>query len=237
MALLLLPAGLAPAALAPVSLAHAPFYDGWIEQQPMVRRFTPPPTARTNARWRFLVLRTSHLHPMARRFALSPYAGAYAPRHRPSIPPETSPFVSGNPTTALHASKAVLPLRDPICAVMQLRTDRFFLGLTRVCRHQRRPCSGMFANQAHRYQSRVRSTPRPRRDPPLVQFLFAQCSLLVLSPRSLYPLTKRHIAKSAMHTSAVNWRSRLADPGGYRSRDGCVRDLDRHEGERKRFES
>ena len=147
----------------------------------MVRRFTPPPTARTNARWRFLVLRTSHLHPMAGRFAPSPYAGAYAPRHRPAIPPETSPFVSGNATTALHASKAVLPLRDPICAVVQLRTDRFFLRLTRVCRHQRRPCSGMFANQAHRYQSRVRSTPQPKRDPPLVQFfvrmMFASCSL------------------------------------------------------------
>ena len=104
----------------------------------MVRRFTPPQTARTYARWRFLVLRTSNLHPMARRFAPLPYAGAYAPRHRPAIPPETSPFVSGNPTTALHASKAVLPLRDPICAVVQLRTDRFFLRLTRVCRHQRR---------------------------------------------------------------------------------------------------
>ena len=72
----------------------------------MVRRFTPPPTARTNARWRFLVLRTSHLHPMARRFAPSPYAGAYAPRHRPAIPPETSPFVSGTATTAL-----ILPSR------------------------------------------------------------------------------------------------------------------------------
>ena len=161
----------------------------------MVRRFTPPATARTNARWRFLVLRTSHPHPMARRFAPSPCAGAYAPRHRPAIPPETSPFVSGTATTALHASKAVLPLRNPICGVVQLRTDRFFLRLTRVCRHQRRPCSGMFANQAHRYQSRVRSTPRPRRDPPLVQFLFALCSPLVPFARSLYPLTKRHIAK------------------------------------------
>ena len=63
-----------------------PFYAGCIKSRPMAGRFASPPTVRAYARSRLAVLRTMHRRLTAWRFAPSPYAGADAPRHRPTIP-------------------------------------------------------------------------------------------------------------------------------------------------------
>ena len=159
----------------------------------MAGRFAPPPDVRANTHRRLLVLRTSH-----RRI----WHGASHHRHMRALtchaiipPPATSLFVSATATTALHASNATSSFCKRRYALVQLRTAHCLLWLIHVCRSQKRPCSGLVASYAHRYQSRVRSTLQARPNPPVVQFLFFYCSCLVLSARNLYPLTERYIAK------------------------------------------
>ena len=172
----------------------------------MAGRFAPPPDVQANTRRRLLVLRTSH-----RRI----WHGASHHRHMRAltchaiIPPATSLFVSATATTALHTSKATSSFCKRRYALVLLRTAHCLLRLIHVCRSQKRPCSGMFASYAHRYQSRVRSTLQPRPNPPLVQILFYYCPCFVLSARCLYPLTERYVAELAMHTSAVNWPGQI----------------------------
>ena len=160
----------------------------------MAGRFAPPPDVQANTRRRLLVLRTSH-----RRI----WHGASHHRHMRALtchaiipPPATSLFVSATATTALHASKATSSFCKRRYAFVQLRTAHSLLRLIHVCRSQKRPCSGMFASYAHRYQSRVRSTLQPRPNPLFVQIhillMFATCSHYV---RNLYSLTERYIAK------------------------------------------
>ena len=93
----------------------------------MAGRFAPPPTVRAYARWRLAVLRTMHRRRSA-RFAPSPYAGADAPRHIRKPPPADSVFRTPQTATAPRRSSNVAsPFREPICAVVRLRTDHCLL--------------------------------------------------------------------------------------------------------------
>ena len=112
----------------PLGGGRPPFCAGLLEHRSMAGRFAPPPTVRAYARRRLAVLRTMHRRLSARRFAPSPYAGAEAPRHRPTIP--HCNFIIRIPKTATtdrRTSNAASLIREPICAVVRLRTDHCLL--------------------------------------------------------------------------------------------------------------
>ena len=146
----------------------------------MVRRFTPPPTARTNARWRFLVLRTSHLHPMAGRFAPSPYAGAYAPRHRPATPlklhhsyPETQRRLSVLPKPFYRFAIPYAPLCSSERIVFSSTDPRLPAPEETLFRNVRKLRSPISIPRAFNTPTQARSAACTL----LVGIMFASCSL------------------------------------------------------------
>ena len=165
----------------------------------MAGRFAPPPDVQANTRRRLLVLRTSHRRLRARRFAQSPYAGTDVPRHHPPLQLHCSYPQPQRRLSMLR--RPASPCCKRRCAFVQLITAHCLLRLIHVCRSQKRPCSGMFASYAHRYQSRVRLAffnPGPIRQ--LVQFMFMLLFRDLFSPFAVYILSRNVIQRSKQCT-------------------------------------